>query len=69
MPLPQPRKTSIYTSLLAAAAGVPFVLFDAQDPDTDRWQPLWGTPGSVTARATEAIKFSIACSSPTNPSV
>jgi len=43
---------------LAAAAGVPFVLFDAQDPDTDRWQPLWGTPGSVTARATEAIKES-----------
>jgi len=43
---------------LAAAAGVPFVLFDAQDPATDRWQPLWGTPGSVTARATEAIKES-----------
>jgi energy-coupling factor transporter ATP-binding protein EcfA2 len=43
---------------LAAAAGVPFVLFDAQDPDSDRWQPLWGTPGSVTARATEAIKES-----------
>jgi energy-coupling factor transporter ATP-binding protein EcfA2 len=43
---------------LAAAAGVPFVLFDAQDPGTDRWQPLWGTPGSVTARATEAIKES-----------
>ena len=43
---------------LAAAAGVPFVLFDAQDPDTDRWQPLWGTPGAVTARATEAIKES-----------
>ena len=29
---------------LAAAAGVPFILFDSQDPDTDRWQPLWGTP-------------------------
>jgi energy-coupling factor transporter ATP-binding protein EcfA2 len=43
---------------LAAAAGVPFVLFDSQDPDTDRWQPLWGTPGAVAARATEAIKES-----------
>jgi hypothetical protein len=43
---------------LAAAAGVPFVLWDSQDPDTDRWQPLWGTPGAVAARATEAIKES-----------
>jgi hypothetical protein len=43
---------------LAAAAGVPFVLLDSQDPDTDRWQPLWGTPGAVAARATEAIKES-----------
>jgi hypothetical protein len=43
---------------LAAAAGVPFVLFDSQAEDTDRWQPLWGTPAAVAARATEAIKES-----------
>ena len=43
---------------LAAAAGVPFVLFDSQDPDTDRWQPLWGTPDGVAARAVEPIKQS-----------
>ena len=43
---------------LAAAARVPFVLFDSQDPDTDRWQPLWGTPDSVAARAVEPIKQS-----------
>jgi energy-coupling factor transporter ATP-binding protein EcfA2 len=43
---------------LAAAAGVPFILFDSQDPSTDRWQPLWGSPGAVMARATEAIKES-----------
>ena len=43
---------------LAAAAGVPFVLFDSEDPDTDRWQPLLGSPEMVAARATEAIKAS-----------
>ena len=43
---------------LAAAAGVPFILFDSQDPHTDRWQPLWGTPDSVAARAVEPIKQS-----------
>ena len=43
---------------LAAAAGVPFILFDSQDPDTDRWQPLWGTPDGVAARAVEPIKQS-----------
>jgi TraM recognition site of TraD and TraG len=43
---------------LAAAAGVPFVLFDSQDPETDRWQPLWGTPDGVAARAVEPIKQS-----------
>ena len=43
---------------LAAAAGVPFVLFDSQDPDTDRWQPLWGSPDGVAARAVEPIKQS-----------
>ena len=43
---------------LAAAAGVPFVLFDSQDPATDRWQPLWGTPDGVAARAVEPIKQS-----------
>lgn len=43
---------------LAAAAGVPFVLLDSQDPETDRWQPLWGTPDGVAARAVEPIKQS-----------
>ncbi len=43
---------------LAALAGVPFVLFDSQDPATDRWQPLWGTPDGVAARAVEPIKQS-----------
>ena len=43
---------------LAAAAEVPFILFDSQDPDTDRWQPLWGTPDGVAARAVEPIKQS-----------
>ncbi|MGO9903930.1 MAG: type IV secretion system DNA-binding domain-containing protein, partial [Solirubrobacteraceae bacterium] len=41
---------------LAAAAGVPFILLDSQDPNTDRWQPLWGTPDSVAARCVEPIK-------------
>ena len=43
---------------LAAAAGVPFILFDSQDPATDRWQPLWGSPDGVAARAVEPIKQS-----------
>jgi hypothetical protein len=43
---------------LAAAAGVPFVLFDSEDEQTDRWQPLWGSPANVAARATVAIKQS-----------
>ena len=43
---------------LAAAAGVPFILFDSQDVGTDRWQPLWGTPDGVAARAVEPIKQS-----------
>ncbi len=43
---------------LAAAAGVPFILFDSQDPATDRWQPLWGSPDVVAARAVEPIKQS-----------
>jgi hypothetical protein len=43
---------------LAGAAGVPFVLFDSQDPATDRWQPLWGTADGVAARAVEPIKRS-----------
>lgn len=43
---------------VAAAAGVPFILFDSQDPDTDRWQPLWGSPDGVAARAVEPIKQS-----------
>jgi len=43
---------------IAAAAGRPFVLFDPRSPDTDRWQPLWGAPGDVAARAVEPIKTS-----------
>ena len=43
---------------LAAAAEVPFILFDSQDPGTDRWQPLWGSPDGVAARAVEPIKQS-----------
>jgi hypothetical protein len=43
---------------LAAAADVPFVLFDSEDEQSDRWQPLWGSPEMVAARATEAIKAS-----------
>lgn len=43
---------------LAVAAGVPFILFDSQDPTTDRWQPLWGSPDVVAARAVEPIKQS-----------
>jgi len=45
-------------SALAAAARVPFVLFDSQDSATDRWQPLWGSPDGVAARAVEPIKQS-----------
>ena len=43
---------------IAAAAGRPFVLFDPRDPGTDRWQPLWGAPADVAARAVESIKKS-----------
>ena len=43
---------------IAAAAGRPFVLFDPRDPETDRWQPLWGEPADVAARAVEPIKTS-----------
>ena len=45
-------------SRLAAAAEVPFVLIDPQDPCSDRYQPLWGTPPQVAARAVEPIKQS-----------
>jgi hypothetical protein len=45
-------------SRLAAAADVPFVLIDPLDPDSDRYQPLWGTPAQVAARAVEPIKQS-----------
>jgi hypothetical protein len=43
---------------LAASARVPFVLIDPQDPGSDRYQPLWGTPAQVAARAVEPIKQS-----------
>ena len=45
-------------SRLAAAAGVPFVLIDPLDTASDRYQPLWGTPAQVAARAVEPIKQS-----------
>lgn len=45
-------------SRLAAAADVPFVLIDPLDPASDRYQPLWGTPAQVAARAVEPIKQS-----------
>jgi hypothetical protein len=44
--------------LLAAWAGVPFVPFDSQDPSTDRWQPLGGTPDGVAARCVEPVRQS-----------
>ena len=43
---------------IAAAAGRPFVLFDPRSHDTDRWQPLWGAPADVAARAVEPVKKS-----------
>jgi hypothetical protein len=43
---------------LAAAADVPFILFDSQDDETDRWQPLWGTPDGVAARCVEPVRRS-----------
>jgi len=43
---------------IAADAGRPFVLFDPRDASTDRWQPLWGQPADVAARAVESIKKS-----------
>jgi hypothetical protein len=43
---------------IAAAAGRPFILLDPRDPDTDRWEPLWGEPADVAARAVESIKKS-----------
>jgi TraM recognition site of TraD and TraG len=47
-----------HMSRLAAAAGVPFVLIDPLDPASDRYQPLWGSPAQVAARAIEPIKQS-----------
>jgi len=43
---------------LAAAAEVPFVLIDPLAPNSDRYQPLWGAPAQVAARAVEPIKAS-----------
>jgi energy-coupling factor transporter ATP-binding protein EcfA2 len=43
---------------LAAAAGSPFVLIDPLDDGSDRYQPLWGVPAQVAARAVEPIKAS-----------
>jgi hypothetical protein len=43
---------------IAAAAHRPFILFDPRDENTDRWQPLWGAPADVAARAVEPIKKS-----------
>src|SRR5450755_2365086 len=43
---------------IAAAAGRPFVLFDPHSRESDRWQPLWGAPADVAARAVEPMKKS-----------
>jgi len=43
---------------IAAAAHRPFIVFDPRDEGTDRWQPLWGAPADVAARAVEPIKKS-----------
>jgi hypothetical protein len=43
---------------IAAAAQRPFILFDPRSASTDRWQPLWGAPADVAARAVEPIKKS-----------
>ena len=43
---------------IAAAGGVPFILIDPRAESTDRWQPLWGSPADVVARAVEPIKAS-----------
>ena len=36
---------------MAAAAGALFVLIDPLNPESDRYQPLWGAPPQVAARA------------------
>jgi hypothetical protein len=44
---------------LAAARGVPFILFDPRDEQSDHWQPLWGDrPAEVVARVLAGIQTS-----------
>ena len=44
---------------LAAAIGVPFILFDPRADDSDHWQPLWGErPAEVVARVLAGIQTS-----------
>ncbi|MGB0092572.1 MAG: hypothetical protein WBP81_08565, partial [Solirubrobacteraceae bacterium] len=43
---------------IAATGGVPFILIDPRAESTDRWQPLWGSPADVVARAVEPINAS-----------
>ena len=44
---------------LAAALGVPFIVFDPRDPGSDHWQPLWGErPAEVVARVLAGIETS-----------
>ncbi|MCA1697967.1 MAG: TraM recognition domain-containing protein, partial [Actinobacteria bacterium] len=44
---------------LAAAVGVPFILFDPRAADSDHWQPLWGQrPAEVVARVLAGIQTS-----------
>jgi hypothetical protein len=44
---------------LAAAMGVPFILFDPRADDSDHWQPLWGErPAEVVARVLAGIQTS-----------
>lgn len=49
--------TETFLRALAAATGRPFVIFDPRDPDSDRWQPIWGDhPNEVAARLVAGIQ-------------
>ena len=43
---------------LAATARRPFILLDPKAADTDHWQPVWGQPSEVVARALAGIQTS-----------
>lgn len=49
--------TLLMLKLLARLVGRPFVLFDPRDPESDRWQALWGDqPASLVSRLLRGIK-------------